>query len=383
MSSRERILAALKRQPVDHIPFTPLMDTYTIKSMPKPLVDEAMARGYNRGLMYVSRQIGMDIMLRHVVVADRRQGQTPFLCALGAFDDTVSTWAENDGNIHREIMETRVGTLSATYAFTSEVGWIPHPITHFVNNHDELKVFLYAMEHLSTDPPTPKYENFLSIDAEVGDDGIATTSFSDTPLMYLIEMVWGLENTYYLLHDYPDEVNEVMERGHIAQKRFVEALGESPAQVIINYENTSSTLLSRDMFRQHCLPYLNVYADILRAAGKTYIVHACGKLSAFVDDLKEGRWVGMSDIAPPPTGDLPLDVAAESLGGQVVIGGIDATTYVNNNDDEVQAEITGLLERLKRHRGVLLGSADTAPRETTIERFRQIYHLAGTVGAYT
>ena len=34
MSSRERILAALQAQPVDRIPFVPLIDTYTVLDMP-------------------------------------------------------------------------------------------------------------------------------------------------------------------------------------------------------------------------------------------------------------------------------------------------------------------------------------------------------------
>ena len=136
------------------------------------------------------------------------------------------------------------------------------------------------------------------------------------------------------------------------------------------------------MFREHCLPYLNTYADILAEAGKIYLVHACGTLSAFTDDLRSGRFHGMCDIAPPPTGDLPLDEAAAELGGKVVVGGIDANTFISPDDDAIQEKLTDLIESLKPHSGVMLGSADTAARGTTIERFRQIQRLVETVGAY-
>jgi uroporphyrinogen-III decarboxylase len=382
MSSRERTLAALQGKPVDHIPFAPLMDWYTIMDMPEKLVKEAESRGYNRGLLYISRHIGLDIMLRHVIAVERNRANTPFLCALGWFRDPVRTYTEVDNSVVREVLETPVGTLSGTYGFTDRVSWIPHPIEHFVNTHEELKIFHYAMEHLSEEAPVANHENFLAIDREVGEDGIATTSFSNTPLMYLIEMVWGLENTYYMLHDYPDEVEDIIERLHQAQRRFVEMLAESPAQVVINYENTSSTLLSRKAFRKYCLPYLNIYADILGAAGKIYLVHACGKLRSFTDELRQGTFAGMCDIAPPPTGDLPLDEAVDALGDKIVVGGIDATTFVSEDDRAVEEGLIGLIERIKPHSGVMLGSADTAPRGTTIDRFRKIKWLVQTAGSY-
>lgn len=382
MSARERILAALQGKPVDRIPFAPLMDWYTIVDMPRALVAEAEARGYNRGLLYISKEIGLDIMLRHVVAVDRQRGDTPFLCALGRFDDPVKCYAQRDDKIVREVLETPVGTLSGTYGFTDRASWIPHPIEHFVNNYEELEIFHYATGHLSEEQPTPTHDNFLAIERELGEDGVATASFSNTPLMYLIEMVWGLENTVFLLHDHREMVEEVMERLHRAQRRYVEALVESPAKVIINYENTSSTLLSRKAFRRYCLPYLNVYADILHGAGKIYLVHACGKLHSFIDDLREGRFAGVCDIAPPPTGDLPLDVAARELADKIVVGGIDATLFIEGDDEKVELALTELLGRLKSRPGVMLGSADTAPRGTTVERFRLIRQLAQTVGSY-
>jgi uroporphyrinogen-III decarboxylase len=259
---------------------------------------------------------------------------------------------------------------------------IPHPLDHFVNSFEELEIFHWAVEHLSQEPPKPTHEAFTQIEDELGEDGIATTSFSNTPLMYLIEMVWGLENTCFLLNDHPDIVIDILDRLHQAQKRLVCALAEGPARVVISYENSSSTLLSPRLFREHCLPYLDTYADILGEAGKIYLVHACGTLNAFTDDLRTGRFRGVCDIAPPPTGDLPLDEAARKLGGKVVAGGIDATTFVSTDERAVEEDLTGLIERLCSHSGVMLGSADTAPRGTTIERFRQIQRLVETVGAY-
>lgn len=373
MTARERILAALHRQPVDRLPFVPLIDSYTVMDMPAGIPQD--------NLVVASRMLGCDLMIRHVpVIVPNREAF--HLLHLGRFRDPVTATSELRGTSYSETLNTPIGSLTGVWGFTDRVGWIPHPVKHVVNNHDEMKIFHYAVEHMSAEPEPAAYEMFLQIDGAIGDAGIATATLPNTPLMHLIETVWGLETTYYLLHDYREEVEDILAKLHLSLKRKVEVVAQSPAQVVIQYENTSSTLLSPTIFRRYCLPCINEYADMLAAAGKVFLVHMCGKLHSFVDDLRHGRYAGLADISPAPTGDLPLDEAAKSLAGKVVIGGIDATTFVNGDSEAVRGTIAPLIERIKPLRGVLLGSADTTPRGTPVANFRLIRELVDRVGCY-
>jgi uroporphyrinogen-III decarboxylase/putative sterol carrier protein len=385
MSSRERILSALRGQPVDRIPFVPLIDTYSVLDMPAH-VQQAMQAGANegywQGILAAVREIGCDIMLRHVYVTKSASG-APHLNGFGQFLPPVATSSRMEGSTLIETLETPVGTLTGTWGFTEAHGWIPHPIKHLVNNLEELKVFTYAVEHLSREKPEPDFENYTRAEQALGEGGLATTSFLNTPLMDLIETCWGLENTYYLLHDHPAEVEAVLDGLHAVQRKTVERIAESPAPVVIEYENTSSTLLSPAIFRRYCLPILNEYADILKSAGKIFLVHMCGKLKAFQSDLAAARFDGVADISPLPTGNFTLDEAAASLPGKVVIGGIDATTFIEPDFAQVEAKIAALIDRVKPYRGVLLGSADTAPRGTPLQTFQLIQHLVVTAGSYS
>jgi uroporphyrinogen-III decarboxylase len=301
---------------------------------------------------------------------------------LGGFGPPVETTIDFKDGVLIETLRTPVGTLTGQWAFSERVGSIPHAITHVVNTLEEMKVFHWAVDHLDQNRPDPLFENFGLVDKDIGNDGIATTSFNNSPLMFLIEMVWGLENTYYLLNDYPGEVEDILQKLHLSLKRQLEVIVRSPAKVVIEYENTSSTLLSPKMFRKYVLPFLNEYAETLRAAGKIYLIHMCGRLRAFKEDLAAGPFHGIIDTSPPPTGDFPLDEAASGLPGKVVIGGVDPTTFINPDPAFVEAEIAGLLERLKPFRGVMLGSADVAPRGALPENFHLIRCLIDTVGAY-
>lgn len=383
MSGRERVLAALNRQPVDHIPFTPCFDPYILSGLPVELTGDTKL-----GLYHPARQIaalkalGCDLLIRNVPVTELSSTGAFQVQGLGVFATPVETKTEFNGTEMGEIITTPVGTLKGIWKYTDKVGAIPHFVKYVVNNYEEMKIFHYAVEHFNKEPPKPHHETFLQIDRLLGDEGVPTASMFNTPFMHLIEFVFGLENTYLLLYDHREEFEDILEKMHAVQRRHVEVLAASPALVVIEYENTSSTLISPAIFRRYCLPYLNTYADILRAAGKIFLIHMCGKLHAMVNDISQGHFNGICDIAPEPTGDLSLDEAAARLPEKVVIGGIDATTYISQNPEFVREKVSGVIERVKSLRGVLLGSGDVAPRGSRVKNFRIIRELIDTLGSY-
>ena len=384
MSGRERVLAALNRQPVDRIPFTPCFDPYTLTGLPEELTgDPTLGIYHPRRQIAALKALECDLMIRGVAATARFSEGAYQVQGLGAFAPPVEARTEFKDNEMCETIETPVGTLKGIWKFTDRVGTIPHFIKYVVNDYEEMKIFHYAVEHFNTEPPEPTYETFMKIDRLLGDEGVPTASMYNTPFMHLIEFVFGLENTYLLLYDHRDEFEDILEKMHTAQRRHLEALAISPAPVVIEYENTSSTLISPTIFRRYCLPYLNDYADILRDAGKLFLIHMCGTLHAMVDGISQGHFHGICDIAPQPTGDLPLDEAAAKLPDKVVIGGIDATTFISEDTEFVERKVSSLIERIKPHRGVLLGSGDVVPRGAQVENFTTIRRLLNTIGTYT
>jgi uroporphyrinogen-III decarboxylase len=385
MTGRERILAALNKETVDRIPFVPLIGPYTLMDMPEEVAGKATGWGLfdPPRMIAASRALGCDLMIRHVAATGPFGTGAPHLQSLGGFAPLIEVKTEfKDGQLS-ETLTTPVGSVTGRWKFTDRVGVIPHLVKYVVNNYEEMNIFHYAVEHMNTEPVAANYDAFLEIDKMIGDEGIPTASISNSPLMFLIEMAWGLESTYLLLHDHRDEVEDILDKLHASLKRYVEVLAASPAQVVIQYENTSTTLLSPTIFRRYCLPYLNDYADILKRAGKIHLIHMCGTLHSLVDDIAQGHFNGICDVAPPPTGDLPLDEAAAKLPGKVVIGGIDANTFICRDAELVKAEVSNLIQHIKPFRGVLLGSGDVTPRGTPVENLRTIRSLVDTIGAYT
>jgi uroporphyrinogen-III decarboxylase len=251
-----------------------------------------------------------------------------------------------------------------------------------VNNYEELKILAYAVDHLTLEPPAPRHDIYERYDKLIGDEGLPTVNLMNTPFMHLIEFVIGLQNTYLLLHEHREEMEHVLTQLHQSQRRHVEALAASPAQVIVEYENISSTLLSPSYYRKYCLPVQNDYARILKSAGKIYLIHMCGKLRAFIPDFQQAVFSGITDIAPLPTGDLPISDAATNLPGKIVMGGIDATTFASNDTTFVEREVTYVIQKLKPYRGVFLGSGDAMPKNTRVENVRLVKRLVDSLGTY-
>lgn len=383
MSARERIMAALRRGPVDRIPFVPLIDQYTLQEYPASLFPEGFRRYDLHAIIAMSRVLGVDLMVRHVPAVMPANMLAPHLQMMGCFGPPVEVltgFDEEDALV--ETITTPGGSIVGRWKFTDKVGYIPHAVKHAVNDLKELRIFADACDCLMEDSWIDQFDKFRRYDAEIGEDGIATASITNSPFMYLIEMAWGLENTYYLLQDYPDLVEEILEKLHRSLLRYVERVAASPAEVVIQYENTSSTLISPEIFRAYCLPRLNEYGRVLRDAGKIFLVHMCGTLRAFVDDMQGGCFDGICDITPYPTGDLPLGEAARNLNGKIVIGGIDPNTFVCADRARVVADVSEIIRAVKPLRGVLLGSSDTTPRGTPIENFETIRELVNTLGSY-
>jgi uroporphyrinogen-III decarboxylase len=189
----------------------------------------------------------------------------------------------------------------------------------------------------------------------------------------LLEVELGVEQFHYFLIDFPDELEALMRVMHAKNLDACEIIAESPAEVVILYENTSTSYMSPPMFAQYILEHLNQYADLYHRAGKIVLIHACGKLKDIVDELGLGRYDGICDIAPPPTGDLDLVEAKEAWGvRKVVTGGIDATAFVSLSPEEMKDHVTHILQRISSHRGVILGSGDAVPAGTPLETLRAV-----------
>lgn len=355
MTSRERLWAALHSQETDRMPFAPLMDGYFTSSMP--------AQGHPDDLLYAARWIGCDLLERHV--AGPEESITGF---------EIRTEENPEG--YRTYYDTPVGSAFEEHRYSGKTSYVTK---HLVESIEDAKIFQYVAEHTTY---RPRIEEFTAREAQIGDMGMATLSGNMSPVQEMLQFVGGVENTVYLMMDYPDEMEELFASMHERNKRQFAALLEYPCGVIIGYEDTSTTVMNRTMFVENSLPAINEYADMVHEAGKIYITHMCGKLTGFINEVGSGRQDGVDSVCPPFTGDLcPWDARKAWGERKVVIGGIDPPRLSRIDESEAVEIAVEVMRKLENKRGFILSTGDAVAHGTPIGNMKRIAELIAALGA--
>ena len=360
MSPRERLMAAFRREPCDYVPFAPAIEGYFQASLPEE--DRA------RSVEDIQYDYTGHILLRMPCV----RVNTPI--QIGAFPKNLPPGFEQE--MHREdegdiihTVKTPVGSLTWRLRFAPETPYIPWVIENRIHTVEDVKTFQYMVEHtefeLAAEPLIKKQE-------EIGDKGMVCIIGPTSPLQQMLNFEMGLETVIYMLADYPDETNEMLEALHALQLRAWKVMAEAPFDICFIHDNLSTTTTSRSMYRKYDRRYVNEYAKVLHGAGKKLMTHWCGRLTGFANDIPEAEHDGISDITPLPTGDADIVEARKTWAKKfIIMGGIDPTLFARGTSEEMTAYVEDLLSRMEPdRRGFILGSGDAVPFGTPPENLR-------------
>lgn len=345
MTGKERILATLRGQETDRLCWSPLIDPYFTSSLP--------AQGYEAlSVPDAVRLVGADIIERHC----------PTIRAVE--DDVVVRRVERKEGVERETVETPVGRLTTEKSIGTP-GYTSFVSKHLLETIEDVQVYQYVMEHTRYEE---NFEAFRERARIIGADGIATSSGPMSPIQEFLQTLCGVEKTIYLLADHPAEMQACFAAMHERNKAAYRLLGESPGEVLIAYEDTSSTVISPRYYRKYCAPLIDEYADICHAAGKYYITHMCGKLQAFKADIRSGQQDGIDSVCPPTTGDTWVHEARAAWGpGKIILGGIEPPALARMSVQETRTYIAQVLDQLPTFRRFILSTGDATSHGTPVE----------------
>ncbi len=369
MNSKERLLAVLKGKKPDRIPWAPLIDGYFLSFLKEKNIE--------MNAVEALRYIGADILERHVTTyTDIMMMGSSDMIYVNPKDAIVQKnikitlhFDKKNGEIFNTY-ETPIGIIKEKYVFTKASPWLPFPVEHKIKRKEDLKIYKYILENVT---PKPNFENFQKEVDYIGNDGLASASGPSTPIMRLLQREMGIETFYYYLNDYPKEIEEILDIMHERNKKIYHIIIKSPAEVIIDYENSSTTLFSPQIFDRYCLNQINEYANIVKQAGKIYLTHMCGKLDKIMYLLSQGKQDGIIDVSPAPTGDLNIAEALKSWGKtKVVMGGIDATAFTQLSIDGIKKYVRDLLRQIGPANNFILGSGDATPYGTPLESLKAV-----------
>jgi len=350
MTSKERILASFNFKETDRLCFSPLADNYFATSLEK--------QGHEYDLIKALRYIGCDIIERHS------------RCYREIHSGKIYARTDVSGKYFMNVYETPVGTISNRFYFENGTMFLEK---HLIESVEDAKIMAYIARNTNIEL---LHDAFDERKRFLGDDGIPTPTAPCSPLMETLQVLCGLENTTYFLMDDEDVMLDLFDALNERNKVIYKALCDLDSPVVFCYEDTSTTIMSKNWLNEYATPYLNEYADILHNGNKKFITHMCGKLTGFVDDLQCSlKSDGIDSLCPPTTGDLNIWDARKAFPNKILIGGIEPPSLVQKSQKEILENVEEIIEKMPDRRGFILSTGDAVPHGTSIETLKAVADL--------
>lgn len=343
MTGYQRILAALRRQEVDRIPWAPLIDYYMLSSLPA---------GFAADKYELCRRIGADILDWHP------QGRTVHY-------RNVEIRARTAGSDVFTEIHTPLGVLTERRVAAPTTTFIAEPK---IKSAADIAPYRYWVENTYVQAN----DSVQVAQQRCGEDGLAIVCGPQSPAQLLIGEESGLENFYFLLADHERELAELLETMHQKNIETYRLLAQAPTPALLAPEDVSTTTMSPEICRRFTFRYLDDYADIAHAAGKLLLGHMCGRLAGMADLIAASRIDGVESLTPPDIGDMPIDRARAAWPNKILIGGLEPARLARLSASAVRTYVQEVLRSARRLSGFVLATGDTTAHGTPLENLTSV-----------
>ena len=337
MNSKERVLAAIKRQPTDRVP--------TDFQAEAPTLEAIYRHTGSRDLDALLDRFDVDI--RHIDAIWPKDRQ---------FDD----YYQNPWGERFVVKQTDFGPISEH---------ILGPLAD-ARSLEDLKNFPW---------PTVDMLDYSAIPALCDKYEGRAVGYGFADFWIRPSLVRGMENFLSDLVVHPDYCHflaDLFTTFYIEDyRRAFEASGGriDIFQVYTDLGTQRGPLISKKMFREFVRPYLKRFADAVHEMGAFLFFHSCGQVRSFIGELIES---GVDIINPiqPCAPEMSPEELHKEFGDRVCFhGGISVQGVLSNGTpDDVRREV----ERYKRafeHRGYIVSASHFYQLDNKIENIFAVY----------
>ncbi len=328
MTSKERILAALNRAPVDRVPIMEMgIDWAVMRGM-----------GFNR---YLDMIEGLDLDGVSVNQALYFLGWRKWVLP------------------HVKYYTDEWGVRSR---FTGEL--LPIPVGHPIPSPGELKNYR---------PPRPEKSPLLRairyIRRRVPDRAITMLSRNDFAASWFLCGMDVLMVAYIENPDFADRLAEMVSEYYLELFRLCVKAGVDVVFLTDDYAFKSGTLFSRNHFERFVLPWLAHGVRAVHDAGGLCVKHTDGNISGIIDLLVDTGIDGLGPLEPAANNDL---VELQQAWGDriALVGNIDVDLLSRGTAKEVTSATESLVRRMAPRGGYVLSSGNTITASVKPENFR-------------
>jgi uroporphyrinogen decarboxylase len=188
------------------------------------------------------------------------------------------------------------------------------------------------------------------------------------PLMWIM----GYQPFALALYDQPDLIAAMVERIAAIYVPITERVLQMDAVgglfVGDDMGFKTATMIAPDHLRRYVFPYHKRLVEMTHAAGKIYVLHACGNLETVMDDLIDD--VGIDAKHSFEDVILPVEQFKARYGERVgVVGGIDMDFLCRASADQVRDRVNAVLDACMPGGGYVLGTGNSVANYVPVPNF--------------
>ena len=195
----------------------------------------------------------------------------------------------------------------------------------------------------------------------------------------------GVATLAYALQDAPEVLQEWFEWDLQRGTRAMELALDARLDYILFGGSGTITMASPALAARYAIPALKQWSAMARAADVPTMLHSCGKTRALADLLVADTDVGMlNPVEPPPMGDVDLAELKQAHGRRLALMGNLHTTDVmlRGSVQDVRRESLKAIRAAGAEGGFILSTGDQCGRDTPDENLREMVRVAEGFGAY-
>ncbi|MBN1640077.1 MAG: hypothetical protein JXA09_02485 [Anaerolineae bacterium] len=314
MNAKQRLIAAIRQQPVDRLPvmtynFHPYGGeweqradgAYVGPPAYQPMMDAVFATGAGMLCKVSARRVGERA---------ERSWSEQSVRGTSAVTDTY--------------VETPKGTLHMRYE--KPTGQPGYYVESLISSDADVEKYL----SLPNTPATLDLSPAIAVYEALGDRGLAYLSYTDP--MYDVAWLFDFEDFCLRCVTQRALIVEMIER---AQERAVaelaplleQARGREFLFYTVGPEVATPPMLSPRTFAELVTPYERTLVRMVQEAGQLCAIHCHGRVRLVLDQFLEIGIDALEPLEPPPQGDITLAEALDVVDGRICLMG-----YIQDQD---------------------------------------------------
>ena len=329
MTPRERVLAALRKEPTDQVPFT------IYECMIPQCAAERQLR--NEGLCIVNRRVQPYVI------------ETPN-CTTEAF-----TYTEDGKMRVRTVTRTPIGEVSTVVEPADFTKWT---IEKLFKGPEDYEVLAFIWQDRRY---RPAYEQFASAEAWMGTDVIMRANVDAFPLHWIMIECMGVETFALEWMDRRDEILRLEKTMRDKIREVYPILAGSPITHANFGGNEVPEVMGPQRYKEFCAPMMNECASFFHEEGKWLGSHMDGNNKPWADIIASSGMDYVEAFTPSPDTDMTLTEALEAWPDKVLWINFPSSIHLARIE-EIKKTTRELIEAASASNRLIIGITEDIPQ---------------------